>query len=174
MKLMKFALGVFTAFLCGACLFSAASQNAPPEIPKDLIQQLIKDINTNENNFRLSDEDLKVLHEHLKFELHDLNGDLIPEFFLYIEHSDWCGAGSNCSYWVYQKKDGGYRLLIEEKVLRVKDMVTNGYKDLASQVPMGFCAVNVQRADVSLYRYDGERYQFVSRKDECIPFTPKE
>ena len=174
MKWMVFAVGIFTASLCGTFLFSAASQNPSSEIPKDLVQQLVKDINTNENNFRLSDDDLKILHEHLKYELHDLNGDSIPEFFLYIEHSDWCGAGSNCSYWVYQKKGGGYKLLLEEKVLRVKDTVTKGYKDLASQVPMGFCGVNVQRADVSLYKFDGERYQFASRKDECIPFTPEE
>jgi hypothetical protein len=143
------------------------------KIPKGLVQQLIKDINTNENNFRLTKEDIKVLNERLKCKFHDLNGDSRPEFFLYIEHSDWCGAGYNCSYWVYQRVPGGYKLLLEEKVLKVKNTVTNGYRDLESQQPMGFCDVNVKRADVSLYQFDGRRYQFISRKDECIPFKPK-
>lgn len=170
---MKFAFGYIVVFLCAVFTFPVASKNTTDKIPLKLVRQLIKDINTNENKFRLTREDLKVLNEHLKYELHDLNGDSRPEFFLYIRHSDWCGAGSNCSYWVYQRVAGGYKLLLDDKVLRVKDTITNGYKDLESQSPMGLCDVNVQRTNVALYKFDGRQYQFISHKEECIPFTPK-
>ena len=146
------------------------NQETPLKLPEEAVKLLFEDTCRK----GCSDEELALWKSNLKYELHDLNTDGVPELFLYIEHSDWCGAGSNCSYWVYQKNDGAFSLLLKEKVLRVKEMATNGYKDLASQVPMGFCGINVQRADVSLYKYDGERYQFVSRKYECIPFTPKE
>jgi hypothetical protein len=173
MKRLRFITGIIAVYLCCSSLFPAASLKAISKIPGPLVRQLIKDIESGENKIRLSNRDLKVLHEHLKYELHDLNNDSIPEFFLYIEHHEWCGAGSNCSYWVYQKVGESYQLLLEEKGLRVSETVTNGYKDLASQVPMGFCAINVQKMDASLYKYDGERYTFVSRRDECFPFTPK-
>ncbi len=173
MKRMVFIVGIIALFLRGADMFPVAGKAMTYKLPKALVRQLIKDINTNENDFRLSKADLKVLSDHLRYELHDLNGDSRPEVFLYIEHSDWCGAGGNCSYWIYQSVAGGYKLLLEEKVLRVKETVTNGYKDLESHVPVGFCGVNVQKADVSLYRFDGRRYQFISRRDECLPFTPK-
>ena len=44
-------------------------------IPDNLVRRLIDDINTNQNNFRLSDEDLVIIFENLKLELHDLNHD---------------------------------------------------------------------------------------------------
>ncbi len=168
----KLILAFALCLLCILTVLSAKTKSTASRIPKDLVRQLIENINHNKNNFRLSVDDLRVLHRNLKYELHDLNGDGVPELFLYIDHSDWCGAGRNCSYWDYQKTNHGYKLLLEDKLLRVRRRVTKGYKDLASEFPMGFCAVNVQRANVSLYKYDGKQYQFISRKDQCIPFTP--
>jgi hypothetical protein len=89
--------------LCGAALIVVAQRTSKTKLSSNLVQRLIADINDNENNFRLSDTNLEVLYKNLKFELHDLNGDGVAEFFLFIEHSDWCGAGANCNYWVYQK-----------------------------------------------------------------------
>ncbi len=172
-----------------SCENSASTQNQPlreksstissnqentSKIPNDLIQQIITDINTNENNFHLSKEDLEVLNNHLKHQLHDLNNDGVSEFFLYIEHSDWCGAGSNCSYWVYQKTTTGYKLLVEDKVLQVKDNVTNGYLDLSSETPMGFCDKNIARLSVTPYKYDGKEYQKQKEQGECRAFNPKQ
>lgn len=151
---------------------SSAADNTS-EIPDDLIQKLIADINANENKFRLSKEDLEVLHNHLKSELHDLNDDKVSEIFLYIEHSDWCGAGGNCSYWVYQKTGAGYKLLLADKVLRVKDGVNNGYRDLASETPMGFCDKNIGRLNVTPYKYDGEKYAAQKSLVECRALKPK-
>jgi hypothetical protein len=173
MKRIKLVSVILATLLCDAFVPAAASGNASPGVPAELVWQLIKDINANERKFRLTKKDLKVLRARLRYELHDLNADSRPEVFLYIDHSDWCGAGGNCDYWVYRKAARGYQLLLEEKVLRVKGTYTNGYKDLESHVRIGFCAENVQRTSISLYKYDGEQYQFVSRKDECIPFTPK-
>lgn len=170
----KLVLALIICLLCGIALLVVARQQSKSEIPPELIQQLIADINGNENNFRLSEADLEILNANIKFELHDLNSDGVSEVFIYIEHSDWCGAGSNCSYWIYQRTEQGYDLLLEDKVLRVKDTVTNGYRDLTSETPMGFCDRNVQRLDVTPYKYDGEEYQAQSREVECRAFTPRE
>ena len=143
MKNVKSIFGTIAILLGSAFLFPVASQNAPAQVPEELIQQLIKDINTNKTGFRLTDKDLSILRQNLRYELHDLNRDSKPEFFLYIDHSDWCGAGGNCSYWIYQETGGGYRLLLEEKEVRVLRSATKGYKDLVGYVPVGFCAVNV-------------------------------
>lgn len=169
----KFILAFIVCLLFGAPLLVSAQRNSGTKLPKNLVQKLISDINDNENNFRLSGEDLKVLHKNLKFELHDLNADGVSEFFLYIDHSDWCGAGANCSYWVYQKNGNGYKLLVEDKVLRVKETETNNYRDLSSETPMGFCERNVQRISATLYKFNGKQYEAQESKFECQPFTPK-
>lgn len=169
----KFILAFIVCLLCSAALLVVSQGNSENKLPKDLVQKLIADINDNENNFRLSDEDLKVLHKNLKFELHDLNADGVSEFFLFIDHSDWCGAGSNCNYWVYQKTKDGYTLLADDAVLRVKDALTNGYRDLSSETPMGFCERNVQQVAVTPYKYNGKQYEAQKSNYECQPFTPK-
>jgi hypothetical protein len=63
-------------------------------------------------------------------------------------------------------------LLLNDKVLRMKDSVSHGYHDLASETPMGFCDLNVRRLDVTRYRFDGAEYRVQPRKTECRPFTP--
>ena len=174
MSSRKFILAFIACLLCSTALLVVAQHNFKTKLPKNLVQQLIADINDNENNFRLSDIDLEVLHKNLKFELHDLNADGVSEFFLYIDHHYWCGAGSNCNYWVYQKTKDGYILLADDAVLRVKDTMTNGYRDLSSETPMGFCERNVQRVAVTPYKYNGKQYEAQKSKYECQPFTPKE
>lgn len=142
---------------------------AVPGISKDLVRRLIEDINANKNNFRLSAEDLEVVYENLKRELHDLNNDGLPEYFLYIDHSDWCGAGGNCTYWVYRKADGTFDLILEDKVLKPQNSVTNGYRDLWSESPMGFCEPYVWRIFVTRYKFDGIKYQKQGDEYDCRP-----
>ncbi|HEX8846196.1 MAG TPA: hypothetical protein VF791_16225 [Pyrinomonadaceae bacterium] len=173
MKQSIIILAIVASLFRGISSFPAENHSIAFEIPRELVEQLIKDINANRNNFRLSEKDLEILHKNLKYELRDLNGDSTQEFLLHIDHSDWCGAGGNCSYWVYQKLGGGYKLLLEDKGLNVRHKFTNGYRDIESRVPMGFCAINVQRFWVTLYKYYGGRYQSVSYADRCISFVPK-
>lgn len=150
--------------LCVLCLtgFRVRAQESTFKVPEGLVQQLIKDINRNDRNFRLSDHDLDVLRKNLKCELQDVNGDGVLEFFLYIDHPDWCGAGTNCDYWVYQRRLAKYRLLLNDKQLRAKRTRTNGYRDLVSETPMGVLAPGKYRFYNTLYKYDGKRYRPVS------------
>jgi len=172
MSSRKYILAFIACLLCGATSFVVAQRRSEAELPKNLVQQLIVDLSDNKNNFRLSDEDLEVLHKNLKFELHDLNADGVSEFFLYIDHSDWCGAGSNCSYWAYQKTKDGYNLLVEDKVLRVEENLTNGYRDLSSESKMGSCNNGFQFY-ITPYKFDGEQYQAGNSKYDCRTFKPK-
>jgi hypothetical protein len=55
MNRCRFILTIVVSLLCGTSLLSATHQNPSFEIPKDVVHQLMIDINTNENNFRLSE-----------------------------------------------------------------------------------------------------------------------
>ena len=170
---MKNRALIITVMLCLTSAVvqpSLVQQDAPRKLPGEVIKLLFEDACKK----GCSEEELALWKSKLKFESHDLNFDSVPELFLYIDHMDWCGAGSNCSYWVYQRSDAGYKLLVENKVLRVKDTDTNGYLDLASEIPMGFCDRNVQRLYVTPYKYDGEKYQAQKLRVECRAYTPKE
>ena len=86
--------------LIGLLLFTSAglsreSQASAFEIPKTLIQQLIMDINTNDKGSHLSNHDLEILRKNLKCKLEHINGDGAEEYFLYIDHPDWCGRDSS-------------------------------------------------------------------------------
>jgi hypothetical protein len=160
-------LVIVVTLLSGAVFMSSAQQISASKFPGDLIQQLIVDIDNNKYGFRVSSAELDVLVNNLEIEKHDLNGDGVTEFFLHINHTDWCGAGGNCSYWVYQRTGTGYKLLLEDKEIWVKDTRTNGYRDLASETPMGFCKRNVQRLYVTPYKYDGVVYKAQRLEVDC-------
>lgn len=162
MKRISIALLAFIIGVLATLLFSS-SEEPPFGISKTLVQQFFKELCVK----GCTAEEVSLWTRNLKYELHDINGDSVPEFFLKIEHSDLCGAGSNCDYWMYQKVVGRYKLILNDKVLRIRETSSNGYRDLASETPMGFCGVRVQRLAVTLYKYDGEKYQAVSHKDEC-------
>lgn len=104
-----------------------------------------------------------------------MNKDLIEEYFLCIEDSDWCGAGANCHVWVYQKHRGSYRLLAEDTRLRALRSYQNGYHDLYSDHKMG--ASNQPgkwEYDRTVYRFNGKEYEvdshrYVLIKGRCCP-----
>lgn len=169
MKSGKFLTFTFALFLLpGMSSTVSVGQNVASEIPDEIINSLFEDLCSK----GCSHEEVTRWKNNLKLEKHDLNGDAIPELFLWIDHSDWCGAGANCDYWIFQKTGYSYTLLLNDKVLRMKDTVTNGYRDLASETPMGFCGRNIQRLSVTPYRYDGKKYKPQSHKTECKEFTP--
>ena len=163
---MNFRRAILTVSLLaagGAPLTSLARQRVPSGVPKEVIEQFFKDLCPK----GCSDEEVALWKSNLKHESHDLNRDGVPEFFLYVVHSDWCGAGGNCSYSVYRKRNKRYELLLDDKVLRVLDSSTRGYRDLASEFPMGACDGGRRSLRVTLYKYDGNTYRARGTKDEC-------
>lgn len=170
MKNRLLILGLALLLLCGAVSVSSAQEGATHKLPERVVRLLFKDLCKK----GCSAEEVARWKSNLKYEMHDLNSDAVPEFFVFIDHSDWCGAGSNCDYWIFQKRAHGYVLLLNDKELRVKGNASKGYLDLASETPMGFCARNVQRLDVTPYRYDGTRYRARRWRTECRAFTPAE
>ena len=163
---MRIAPSTFSAVLFSLSCFAPSWQpvvlSVPSHIPHALIRRLIEEINANDHNFRLTDDGLSVINDHVKCQLIDLNGDGIAEFFLYIDHSDWCGAGTNCDYWVFQRTKGGYRLLVNDKQLRALRTVSNGYRDLVSETPMGVISSSKFRFYTTLYKFHGHQYRAVS------------
>jgi thiamine biosynthesis lipoprotein len=127
------------------------------KLPTDLVKTFFTELCSK----GCSDEEKTRWRENFRWEPHDLNRDSIPEYFLYIDHADWCGAGgSNCQYWVYQKTKSGYKLLIEDARLRPLKSYTNGYRDLASEHRIGASIVPCH-SDYSFtrYKFDGRKYQ---------------
>src|SRR5262245_58654136 len=104
-----------------------------------------------------SEEETTRWRENFRWESHELNIDSVPEYFLYIDHADWCGAGcSNCMYSGYQKTKRGYKLLLEDVRLRPLQSHTNDYRDLASEHRIG--ASNIpcySDYDFTRYKFDG-------------------
>ena len=124
-----------------------------------------------------STEERATYKRNLKFETKDLNGDKRPEFLVYIDHSDWCGAGSNCGYWVFRRQRNAYRLMLSGySVVRVLNTVTNGFSDLESQHGMGGCTLPDgswgRHLYVTVFKYTGKKYVPGEIGEQCRPGKP--
>ncbi len=116
------------------------------QIPKEIVEQITAD---GEGDC----SDAKAL----KATWVDLNGDRIPEIIVKMENSCSCGAGANCTNWVYQKTDVGYVLLLERDSAAKLYSGTNsshGFKDLVSEHTMGASEIAV-----IVYKWDSYRYK---------------
>ena len=58
------------------------------------------------------------------------------------------------------------------KSFKVAATVSNGFRNLSSETPIGFCSKNVQRLYVTPYKYDGKEYQPQQLIADCRAFTP--
>jgi hypothetical protein len=110
-----------------------------------------------------SEEKRASYRRELRLERHDLNRDGVAEFFVYIDDGDWCGAGFNCQYWVFQRRHNEYRLLASEyPVLVPAKTFTNGYRDIESQGYSGGCVLPDNSWGKEIYltilKYDGTKY----------------
>ncbi len=150
------------AWLVAALLLFPATSTAAALLPK-LPHQLIKLILQDVCSTGCSESDRAEYKRSLRFERHDLNRDGIPEFFVYIDHRDLCGAGFNCTFWVFQNRKNGYRLLASHPVIRPRKTVTNRYRDLESRGRMGGCTLPNgnwgREVYVTLFKYTGAEYQ---------------
>jgi hypothetical protein len=69
---------------------------------------------------------------------------------------------------VYRKKDETFELMLEDKVLKPQKTVTNGYLDLSSETPMGYCKPKGWLLSVTRYKFDGKKYQKQNEgEEEC-------
>lgn len=161
---MKICVAVFCCCLFSGFAFGQTKNGLPKNLLKNFWTLVCDENCTQAERARWQ--------KRLKIEKHDLNGDNVSEYFLFIEHGDWCGAGSNCDYWVFQKRGNDFQLLLNGKQLRVKSTASNGLKDLASETPMGFCERNVQRLSVTNYQFNGREYEKTETESECRAFTP--
>lgn len=168
---MKIGTGTVAAVLLAAGVTTQAAE-AQAVQPGGPPEAAVKSLFATVCDRGCSEEEVAGWRANLKSETHDLNGDGVVEVFLFIQHSDWCGAGANCDYWIFQKRGGGYALLLNDKNLRPGRNASHGYLDLTSEKPMGFCGKNVQRLSVTPYRFDGTRYAARRRRTECRPLTP--
>lgn len=145
--------------------------------PRDLPLQIITFYMTDLCSFGCTDKQRAEYRRNLRFELHDLNGDRIPEFFVYVDHPDWCGNHFNCSYSVFKRRRNGYRQIAGGyPALRLTKRITNGYYDLESRHDIGICTLpngSLGRdVFVNVLRYDGRQYKPTDLGEQCRPSVP--
>lgn len=161
MKNSKLIMTVILFLCCGRVASSTSAQDARPQVPDELIELFFKDLCP--KSLECSDDDVARWRSNFKYEVHDLNGDKIPEYFLSIDHHDWCGAGSNCDDTVYMKTGRGYKIVVSDKVLRVMETRTNGYLDIESHFTMGACTLPDGEPGwelaVTSYKFNRKKYK---------------
>ena len=150
-----------------------ASVASPSRIPNQVIDSVLKDA----CSLGCSDNQIAEYRRRIKSEWHDLNADRIFELFIYIEHGDFCGAGFNCSFWIFQRQRSGYRLLLKDyPVVRVGTQTTKGFKDLESQGRMGRCFLPDGRSGHEIYltvfKWSGKEYKPLVVGEQCRPRFP--
>ena len=108
---------------------------------------------------------------NLRWELHDLDRDKRAEWFVYLDHSDWCGAGFNCQFWVFQRRGSRYRLLAQAEVIRAANSITNGYRDLESQGRLAGCPLPDgswgREIYLTVFKYNGAEYRPTVIGEQC-------
>jgi hypothetical protein len=170
MKLRSTILAFALIFLTGSfCPHSAKSRG----LPRQLIAWVLKDACSG----GCSQDQLADYRHHIKFELHDLNVDHIPELFVYIDHPDWCGNHFNCTYFVFQHAPNGYRLLASGySALHVTNTLTNGYLNLESRHDTGVCPLSdgTWGRDIylSVLHYGGKEYKSTELGSRCLKPIP--
>ena len=146
------------------------SSNAKPRnLPRQMVDLVMRDV----CDPSCSKDERAAYRRNIKFETHDLNRDGKPEFFVYVQHSDWCGAGFNCVYWVFQRKRKAYSLMSAGyPVLRVAHTVTKGFRDLESHGKLGMCNLPNGARGWQIYlavlKYNGKKYDGTEIGPRCI------
>ena len=90
----------------------------------------------------------------------DLNNDGQKEFVLWGKNSNLCGGTGNCTLWIYERKNGRYKKLLqsvayndETKWFEVKKAESNGYRNLLLKTHYsGYETV------YEFYKFNGSKY----------------
>ena len=140
--------------------------------PRGLPRQIVVRVMSNVCSSGCTNEQRAEYRRNIRFELHDLNDDKIPEFFVYVDHSDWCGNHFNCDYSVFQRRRNGYRLIASGyPALRITKTLTRGYRNLESRHTTGVCLLSesVEGRDfVAVLRYNGTEYKAIELGERCL------
>ena len=145
----------------------------PRHLPNQIIASVMNDLCSS----GCSDEQRADYRRNLRFERHDLNGDGISEFFVYVNHGDWCGNHFNCDYSVFQRHRNHYRVIANGyPALRLTTRITHGYRDLESRHDTGVCVFpngsDGRDVFVNVLRYDGMRYKPTDLGEQCRKRVP--
>ena len=165
MTLRPTLLAVILVFM-GVTICSALAKSRG--LPRQIIVLVLDD----KCSVGCTEEQRAEYRRNIRFELHDLNGDKVSEFFVYVDHSDWCGNHFNCDYSVFQRRGNGYRQIAGSyPALRLTKTLTRGYRDLESRHDTGVClGENVQGRDVfvAVLRYNGTEYKATALGERCL------
>jgi hypothetical protein len=145
--------------------------NPTAKLPPQIVDAVIKDACPAQAN--CSDAQIVEYRKTIKSERHDLNGDRVPEIFAYIEHRDFCGIGFNCNFWVFQRTNRRYKILLKDyPVIRIGMTATKGYKDLNSQGRMGACVLANRKTGrhiyLTVFKWDGKEYRAKDEGHRCL------
>ena len=96
----------------------------------------------------------------------DLNNDGQQESILWGRNGNVCGGTGNCDIWVYEKKNGKYKLLLqssayndETKWLELKKAKSNNYQDILLKTHF-----SAAETVYELYKFNGNKYI----EDKCL------
>lgn len=123
---------------------------------KDINSETKRDLNLEEaikKEFDLNEEVENIRYYYNKI---DLNGDGIPEVFVYLVGPYVCGTGG-CSGVIFKQENGEYKVLSRFSLVRnpviISNTKTNGYRDIIMYVAGGGIKSFFARV-----RYDGKTY----------------
>lgn len=105
----------------------------------------------------------------LEVEKVDLNGDRRDEFIVWGRSApELCGGTGNCAIWIFEKKNGGYKLLLQSvayndatKWFEAKRAKTNGYRNIL--LKSHFTAAETTYV---FYKFNGTKYV----EDKCLMY----
>jgi hypothetical protein len=86
----------------------------------------------------------------------DLNGDGVPEIVCQASDDQMCSPTGNCSFWIFGRDSGGYRLLLKKAAIQtftIQRNRTDGYFD----VVLGMHRSATEQ-ELFLYRFHDGRY----------------
>ena len=84
----------------------------------------------------------------------DLNGDGTPE--IVAQAMVACGASGNCPFWIFQKRSGGYKLLLEDsaETFTIQKTRTKDYSDIVLSLHDSLFEQSLE-----LYHFAGGQYK---------------
>jgi hypothetical protein len=131
-----------------------AQKGRTVEVPKEIVQQLIKDQELKEFIQLRPDGSA----ENLVAEPLDLDRDGKPELEVHGIGPGICGA-ANCVTWIYRKAANEYQMLLDAgSIQRVEpqNTFTKDYRDIITSMHG-----SAWDSDLTLYKFDGKQYQRV-------------